>query len=218
MRRKQDAALAAFDHAAKQLHELVARHGVESARRLVKDEQARIVRERKREHILHAHAGRELRDLLRLVEREQLQIVPVFVLVPAVVKRPRHVRDAAQLLIRVKIHTAEHHAELLLAGRLVGVKILAKHGHAAAVRVHEIEHGLDGRALAGAVAADEAHDRPRLDCERHIAQRKRRIGLAQALHFQNVHLPFPFFNSRSSAEANTFVSASGTSGAAACAP
>lgn len=177
------------------------------------------MREREREHVLHAHAGRELRDLLRLIEREQLQIVPVFVLVPVVVKRPRHVRDGAQLFIRVKIYAAEHHAELLLAGRLIGVKILAEHGHAAAIRVHKVEHGLDGRALAGAVAADEAHDGPRRHRERHVAQLKCRIGLAQALHFQNVHSPSPlFFSSRSSAEANTCVSASGTPGAAAFAP
>lgn len=152
MRRKQDAALAAFDHAAKQLHELVARHRVEPARRLVEDEQARIVREREREHVLHAHAGRELRNFLRLVECEQLQVVPVFVLVPAVVKRARHVRDGAQLFVRVKIHAAEHHAQLLLAHRLIGVKILPEHGHTATVRMHEVEYGLDGRALAGPVS------------------------------------------------------------------
>ena len=35
VRRKQDAALTALHHAAKELHELVARHGVEPARRLV---------------------------------------------------------------------------------------------------------------------------------------------------------------------------------------
>ena len=218
MRRKQDAALAALHHTAKELHELVARHGVEPARRLIENEQTRIVREREREHIFHAHTGRELRDLLRLVEREQRQVVPVFVLVPAVVKRARHVRDAAQLFIRVKVHAAEHHAELLLAGGLVGIKIPAEHRHAAAVRTHEVEHGLDGRALAGTVAADEAHDRARLNGKRHIAQPKRRIRLAQTLHFQNAHCPSSRFSSCASAAANTCVSASGTSGAAAFAP
>ena len=218
MRRKQDAALAALHHAAKELHELVARHGVEPARRLVKNEQARIVREREREHVLHAHTGRELRDPLRLVEREQRQVVPVFLLIPAVVKRAGHVRDGAQLFVRIKVHAAEHHAKLLLAGRLVGIKIPAEHRHAAAVRVHKVEHGLDGRALSGAVAADEAHDRARLNGKRHIAQPKRRVRLAQSLHFEHTHCPSSRFSSCASAAANTCVSSSGTSGAAAFAP
>ena len=79
--------------APQQLRQLVAAHGVEPARRLVEDEQPRVVAQRQRQQVFHAHAARELVDALILVDGEQVEVVAVFLLLPVAVEPAGDVRD-----------------------------------------------------------------------------------------------------------------------------
>ena len=81
--------------APQQLRQLVAAHGVEPARRLVEDEQPRVVAQRQRQQVFHAHAARELVDALILVDGEQVEVVAVFLLLPVAVEPAGDVRDGA---------------------------------------------------------------------------------------------------------------------------
>ena len=58
--------------------------------------------------------------------------------------------------------------------------------HPAARRPHQAHHGLERRALAHAVAPEEAHDLPALDPERHAVQHVRlavvRVDVVEGEH------------------------------------
>ena len=95
---KQDAALPVCDGVAENVQKLVAAHRIKTARRLVKDEQARPVRERERQRELDPHTGGQLAHTLRLVERESLHVIPVGGVVPALIKPRRDCRHIAQAL------------------------------------------------------------------------------------------------------------------------
>ena len=187
--REQDAVLAVLDDRAEDVQKLIARDGVQTARRFVQDQQLRPVRQRKRQGELHAHALRKLGDLLFGIERKAVHQRLIRRLVPVRVKALRHVRDRTELLAAVVGKLAEHETDLFLAVRLVCPKVFALKEHGAAVRVDKVQDRLDRRRLARAVASDEAHDAAFLHIEGNAVQKEARILLFQVLHLQDVHMP-----------------------------
>ena len=93
---------------------LIARDGVEPARRLVEDKQIRRMREREGERKFDFHAGRELGYAFAFIKREKLHIFSVERVVPLGIKARSDCRDGAEALLRKVIHAAEHDAQSAL--------------------------------------------------------------------------------------------------------
>ena len=190
MRGEQNAAPPVCDRVAENVQKLIAAHRIEAARRLVEKEEPRPVREGKRQRELDPHAGGQLAHALRLVERKALHILPVRGVVPMLIKPRRRLHHVAQALRAVIARIAQHHADLLAAGRFVFPEIHTEHLHRAAVRMNKAEHAFERRRLSRAVAPNEPHDIPALQGERDMIQRKSRIRFAKIAHGQKLHRAF----------------------------
>ena len=121
------------------------------------------------------------------INGEKLQIMAVFFLVPVLVKPPDHVGKGGDCFLGIEVDAPQHHPDILLDEFFAPGKAPAKDLHLTGIRMHQAQNGLDGSALAGAVAANEAHHRPLGHGKGHILQCKSRVRLAQTPDLHDVH-------------------------------
>ena len=165
--------------------QLVARDGIEPARRFVEDQQLSPVAEREGERVLDLHAGRKRLGRFALVEGKELQIALIGRLVPVVVKAARHGRDGGELFAWVIIRAAGDEGDAALDLLLMLREAKAEKAYLARGGVNDVEHALERRGLARAVAADEAHDPSAGERKADFLQSERRIFLAEAADLQH---------------------------------
>ena len=152
------------------VHELVAGQYVQTAGRLVENQQFRIVAQRHGEHELHLHAARQVLDLLVPSESEPSEVCVEQIVVPQRVhwaacpfhRVDRHVFD--------EIAAVEHYAQLLFGPLLIGHRVKAEHFDSSRVSRGHIEDQFDQRGFAGAVRTDQTHDVAGRQVEGHVIQ------------------------------------------------
>ena len=184
---EQHAALSICGDAPQQLRQLIPGYRIQTAGGLIQDQQPCVVAQSQGDHVLHLHSAGELIHPLALINGEKLQIMAVFFLVPVLVKPPDHVGKGGDCFLGVEVDAPQHHPDILLDEFLAPGKAPAKDLHLTGIRMHQAQNGLNGSALAGAVAADEAHHRPLGHGKGHILQCKSRVRLAQAPDLHDVH-------------------------------
>ena len=171
---EQHRMLAVLDVGMQHVHEFVAGEHVESAGRLVEDEQFGVMAQRDGEHQLHLHAPRKVLDLLLAVlsspETEIVQVPPIPIPVPCRVERGDDALDLRDLPLFVQVAGVEHDAQLFLDGLLVNDVVEAEHLDAAVVPSDHVEDQLDQRGFSGAVRADQPHDVALGQVEGHVVQ------------------------------------------------
>ena len=191
MARHEDAGAFRRHVVGQDVEDLLARQGVEAGGRLVQDEQARAVAERAGQREAHAHAARELLDLL--VGRK-LRLVTALAEGRGVPVGEHAHADAAHFghggLGREGAgvgHVADVVLELPKAALAhkaggAGRDFLAQQADRAFLRAGGAHDALEGAGLAGAVGSHKARDRALAQREAHVAEAEAAIGLAQMVY------------------------------------
>ena len=159
---------------------------VDARRRLVEDQEPRLVDQRARDHeaALHA-AGKRARDLVALVPELQLAQVFLRALDRELARNAVEARlvhdDREHLLELVEVDFLRHEADAGLRAVELAVDVVAEDGDAAAALLDERHDDADGRRLAGAVRPEQREEIALGDVEVDAAQRLHaiRVGLGQ---------------------------------------
>ena len=135
----------------------------------------------------HLHPLGQLDRLLAFLQSEQRHVSAAGFLIPAGIEASGDFDDLPYGLSRVPADSAGRVADALLDLGLMPLKRQSEIGNLSAVRMDQIQHGLDRGGLARAVSADEAGDPAALKGKRNITKAKCRICLADIFQFRNLH-------------------------------
>ena len=98
---------------AQQIEHLIARHRVQARRRLIQNEQARLMRQCARQAQLHTHTARKVLDRLGAVELEAPEHTLEHIRVPGAIRARHEAAHLANRKMRGQRHRVEYHAHLL---------------------------------------------------------------------------------------------------------
>ena len=124
----------------KDIQQIVARYGIESACGFIEYKQLRPVAQRKRERIFHLHAGGKLIRRFVFIQLKLRHIAAVRLLVPSIVKAARNAGYGLDFLFYIVIYAAGNEAYLFFYLQLVLFKFHAEKAYLSAAWMHQIEY------------------------------------------------------------------------------
>ena len=153
---------------------LLARKRIESARRLVENEQARPVRKRKRKKKLYLHPLGQLRNFLSAVDSVPRKQVFKRPLVPIGIAKRHGARYRVRALLRIITEAAADIPYFFLDFALVPAQRFSEKFDRS-LRSDRSRHRFQRRGLARAVRADQPRYAPFAHGKRHVFEHERRI-------------------------------------------
>ena len=183
MRAYENAVALVLDEIQQDVQQLVARHGVEAAGGLVKDEQLRAVAERGGDGELHFHAAGIVLYLLPLrqgeSQAERIELGGVEALISGG-EQPAHVPERHRLREGAVV---KNYADALAQLARGALRVLSEDGYVPSVPPGEAQQQADGGAFAGAVFAYQAHYAAARQRKAHAVERKGAVALGERAHF-----------------------------------
>ena len=147
--RQQDRMVFVLHEVVQQVEHLIPHDRVKTARRLVKQQQLRVMRQRCRDIQLGFRALGVVPDGLFSVNAEFFDVRRKLLRIPVFVRSAEERAHLCGAHRARETAVLEHHADLFTDGRIRAM--FPQHGNLAAVRPDEVEHRLDGRCLSGTV-------------------------------------------------------------------
>ena len=190
--RREKAGRAVFDVIVNECEKFGLHQRVETARRLVEDEELRSVLHGAYDAHLLAVAERQLGDALFGVDLEALAQHGSLLRAVGFSDICRHFYHIAHLHRRIEHRLRRHISDIAQNLLALGSDILAEHADTARVKPDKSEHGADRGRFARAVGTEESENIPLADTERNVAHAPVfAVALCQIFDFDNIfHLFF----------------------------